>query len=221
MDYVPTAFFFAVKHEHADFLHDTLHKYDIGKYIMAAEVAKDGKHKETDGEHFHFYVHMLPKDYDSYAKRIITKFKLKAGRNHIVKGGTGRQYGKVKEIENHERMQIYTVKDKNLRTNMSEEEIDALKAQSFEKKSENDHFNKLMKFITDSMTNHEYMLLVDEIGDVSSIQKYIILFHIKEQSNRDVSRNTLDRYVRMWIMYHSGLSDVERCNLIRNLLSRY
>lgn len=104
---------------------------------------------------------------------------------------------------------------------MTEKEIDALKEIAFEKKGEHDHFNKLMQFITDNMTNHEFMCLADEIGDVSSIQKYIILFHIKEQSNRDVSRSTLDRYVRMWIMYHSHLSDVERCNLIRNLLSRY
>jgi hypothetical protein len=172
----------------------------------------------SNGEHMHFYVEMFPKDYLRFAKRVfIDKYKLKGKAS----GGVGRQYGKVKNIENLERMKAYTIKDGNIRTNMTEKEIDALKEIAFEKKGEHDHFNKLMKFITDSMTNHEYMLLVDEIGDVSSIQKYIILFHIKEQSNRDVSRSTLDRYVRMWIMYHSGMSDVERCNLIRNLLTRY
>ncbi len=217
MELVPHAFFGCIKHDQIDEVYTILNKYDIGKFIISLETAPD-THKMSNGEHMHFYVEMFPKDYLRFAKRVfIDKYKLKGKAS----GGVGRQYGKVKNIENLERMQAYTIKDGNIRTNMTEKEIDALKEISFEKKGEHDHFNKLMKFITDSMTNHEYALLVDEIGDVSSIQKYIILFHIKEQSNRDVSRSTLDRCVRMWIMYHSGLSELERCNLIRNLLHRY
>jgi len=219
MDHVPTAFFFAVKHEHGDFLLETLQKYDIGKYLMSAEVAKDGKHKETDGEHFHFYVHMFPKDYDSYAKRIITKFKLRAGKGHVVKGGTGRQYGKVNEIKNHERMQIYTVKDGNVRTNFTDEELGKLKEQSFEKKVEYDFFHKLMIFINENLNQSD----LNQINDfcIRPIQNTIILYHIKEQCQRDVSRSTLDRLVRLWIMYHSGLSEHLRCELIRKLLYDY
>ena len=148
MEHTPIAFFACIKHDQIDEVETILNKYDIGKYIISMEVA-EATHKMTNGEHMHFYVEMLPKDYIRFAKRVfIDKYKLRGQ----AKGGVGRQYGKVKNIENHERMKAYTVKDGKLRTNMTEQEIEALKNVSFEKKNEHDHYHKLMKFINDNMT---------------------------------------------------------------------
>lgn len=215
MELVPCAFFGCVKHDQVDEVETILNKYEIGKYIISLETAP-ATHKMTNGEHMHFYVEMFPKDYIRFAKRVfIDKYKLRGK----AANGVGRQYGKVKNIENLERMQAYTVKDGNIRTNMTDKEIEALKAISFEKKGEHDHFTKLMSFISESIMQSD-LNLINEFN-VTPIHKYIILFHIKEQCNRDVSRSTLDRYVRMWIMYHSGLPDMVRCDFIKFILTGY
>lgn len=123
------AFFAAINHAHADYLIETLTEYNIGTYIVGMEITQES-HKETNGEHFHFMVQMEDADYHKYAKRVFKdKFKL-AGR---ATKGCPRQYGKVKHIENLERMKAYTVKSKNIRSNMDQAELDHIIELSFER----------------------------------------------------------------------------------------
>lgn len=101
-----------IDHEHFEYLEETLKEYDVGHYIIAFE------HKNYD--HFHFYCQMTEVHYHRFAKRVFKdKFKLR-GR---AKDGQPRQYGKVKTVENHEKMMSYTLKDENYKTNMCDTEI--------------------------------------------------------------------------------------------------
>lgn len=123
------AFFSAIKHEHYDYLETTLKEYDIGGYIIGAEVSQ-GTHKETNGEHFHFLVEMTDTDYHKFSKRVFKdKYKL-TGR---ATSGHPRQYGKVSKIEKLERMKAYTVKDGNFRTNLKDDEVKKITEISFKK----------------------------------------------------------------------------------------
>lgn len=125
----PLAFFCAVQHKHRVYLVETLKEYNIGTYIIGYEVAK-GAHEETDGEHIHFYVEMSTKDYHKYSKRVFKdKFKLQGQ----ARGGKPRQYGKVKKIESLEKMKMYTVKEGNVDTNLSDKELKDLIEKSHEK----------------------------------------------------------------------------------------
>lgn len=127
MDYI--AFFFAVRHTEFDYLMQTMLEYNVGLYIVAKETAQGDAHADTAGEHFHFVVQMSDADYHKFSKRIKEKYSL----NGKAKDGKARQYGKVPKIKNLEKMMAYTVKDNNVRSNLSDEELDRLKEQSFKK----------------------------------------------------------------------------------------
>lgn len=134
------AFFFAIRHSEFDYLESTLLEYDIGGYIIAAETSP-GVHKDTDGEHFHILVEMKDEDYHKFSKRVKVKYSL-SGRSTA---NTTRQYGKVKTIENLEKMKAYTVKDGNVRSNLLQEELDRLKEKSYKKNETKTFENELIE----------------------------------------------------------------------------
>lgn len=149
------SFFGAIDHMWFDYLEDKLQEYDIGYYIIAAEVA-EGKHKKTNGQHFHIVAQMAEKDYNAYVKRVFKdKFKL-SGR---AGNGEGRQYGRVKDIENIVKMKAYVLKDGNFRTNVPEDEIKELLTIAFkkdEKETEQREFrDRLMASVHQDLTSKQ------------------------------------------------------------------
>jgi len=111
-----------INHEHIDYVETTLNNYGIGNYIIAME--------ETTYQHMHFIVQMTDDDYHKFSKRVFKdKFKL---RGRAIKGEP-RQYGKIHNIEDIEKAKAYTCKDGNLRTNMTDEEIQKYIDSSFKK----------------------------------------------------------------------------------------
>lgn len=117
-----TMFMAHINHEHIDYVETTLNNYGIGNYIIAME--------ETTYQHMHFLVQMTDEDYHKFSKRVFKdKFKL---RGRAVKGEP-RQYGKIHNIEDIEKAKAYTCKDGNLRTNMTDAQIQKYVDASFEK----------------------------------------------------------------------------------------
>lgn len=142
----------ALDHSHFDYLENTLKEYDIGSYIVSAEVSSTS-HEATKGQHFHFLVEMTDQDYTRFSKRVfIDKFKL---RGRAVKG-LPRQYGKVKQIENLEQMKRYTVKDGNFRTNLTDTEIEELVENSFQKDEKKKIQDELMDVLQEQFHNLEW-----------------------------------------------------------------
>lgn len=140
MDYI--AFFFAIKHEHYNYLKNTLDKYEIGKFLIAQET--DPKvHIESEGQHFHFLVQMTIESYAKYSKVIRDKFKLRGRATE----GKPRQYGRIKDIKDLDRMAAYTLKDGDYYTNMDDKDLDKWYKLSFKKDLKQKHYNKLMKYI--------------------------------------------------------------------------
>lgn len=137
------AFFLAVRLDQLDYIEKLLIKY-IGEqpYLICGEIA-EGTHIATDGEHMHIWCKMKDTDYHKFTKVVKTKFKLRGtpGKKGTPDEGKCKQYGKISKIESVERLKIYYLKDQDeentmVRTNMSEKEIETLKARSF-KKAEN------------------------------------------------------------------------------------
>lgn len=197
MSLVPHAFFSAISHVHYDEVKGILLQYDLGKWIIAKEKTIDS-HQESNGEHIHFWVEMTQKDYEAFAARVfIKRFKL---RGRATKGNP-RQYGKVKEIENQERMKAYTVKDGDFETNMSDEEIQKLCDKSFKKVENIDIFEKVMG----NLRKVEFDNIYD--GYKGRLQLEILRTHIREDVRKDLSKLAIDRYIRLFILYHSNLSE--------------
>jgi len=81
------------------------------------------------------------KMYTNFSKKIVEKFKLRGK----AKDGKSRQYGKVKEIDNVEKMAAYTLKDGNIRTNMSENDLEKYRSISYKKNQEKKLFSKILE----------------------------------------------------------------------------
>jgi len=108
----------------------TLLEYQsVGKYMVSAE--------ETPYQHLHFLVEMDSKDYTRFAKRVfIDKYKLRgqAGRKGTKDEGKPRQYGKVKTIQDIYKASVYTAKEGNLCTNLSDDLVKKIIEESYKKK---------------------------------------------------------------------------------------
>lgn len=124
------AFMCALPHTEHDYLLETLQEYDsVTEYLISRETSVNSHH-ETNGQHFHFLVHMAPKDYKNYAERVFSKKYHLRGQ---AKKGLPRQYGKLREIFDLERLGAYTVKDGCITTNMPDARIKAWGQTAFRK----------------------------------------------------------------------------------------
>ena len=202
------AFFAAIKHEHSEEVLEVLQKYDIGRYIVSREKS-EGSHADTDGEHFHFMVEMTRTDYNRFAKRIfIDRFKLR-GRATV---GHPRQYGKVKNIENVELMQAYTVKDGNVSTNLTDAELEILKEKSHKKENKRKLYDAVMKSLADCVDGLWQQCLY---SGTREMRDAVIRTYIKEQTHSDLTKPIVDRYIRLFVLYHAIVSEEEKLEWIR------
>lgn len=140
------AFMFHLPCSEYDHLENTLKEYDIGQYIMAFEY--------KPYPHYHFMVQMSSYEYHKYSKRIVLKYKL-CGK---PQNGKPRQYGKVKKIEDLEKMKSYTLKDGDFRTNMDEKTINALVEKSFRKLGNKEISEKILEYV--SAKNAKYSNII-------------------------------------------------------------
>lgn len=197
LDYI--AFMCAAYHVNFDYLEQTLKEYPIGLYLIAAEVTKDS-HKDTNGEHFHFLVQMTESDYHKYAKRC---FKDKLKLSGQARDGKPRQYGKVKKIEDIERMAAYTIKQGNIRTNMTESQLETYKKITFTTKDELSFEDELYEYLA---TNAVYPATHPKIGlrmiEYNNIALYVIKFVRSHNKKVYFNRQKLDKYIRFYQTYY-------------------
>lgn len=122
-------FYYAIKwrldnYKNYEYLKEKLlHHIGDRKWILGKEIAKDGVHEDTDGEHVHVLCQMTKREYESLNKNIKDKYKLRG----VPRDGKAKQYGKVKQIRSIDRMAAYVIKDGNYETNLEPEIIEKLK----------------------------------------------------------------------------------------------
>ncbi|AXH74883.1 MAG: putative replicase [Cressdnaviricota sp.] len=210
------AFFGAISHKYFEDVRDILVKnYEIGNWIIAKELSKNA-HETTNGEHLHFMVEMSDKDYHRFAKRVfIDMFKLK-GR---ARGGIGRQYGKVKSIENIEKMKSYTLKDGDYESSLSEKDLADLYEKSYKKQDDIDEVEKLFEYLgtiplrtidqteTD-MVGHESGYHVPAYTNNMYINYHrlcrgvIEYYVVNSKSRKGLTKCAIESHVRKYIMYY-------------------
>lgn len=193
------SFFACIEHQYFDEVMAILTSYDIQGYIVAKEISS-ASHQDTNGEHMHFVVQMHPSDYKRFADRVfIKRFKL---RGRAVKG-LSRQYGKLTNIENLERMKIYVLKDGNYVTNLPKDEIARLAQQSFEKNED----RSLIKEILDAMLENKIdMMEVDKHGVHLGTYRYlapetfVVEYFRKNNVQKRISKRFIDGVVTDFLM---------------------
>lgn len=143
------AFFCCGRPVDTDFIENKLRQYNPKSYIMALEKSATA-HKNWDGYHFHFVVEWTNEDYVKFSDAVFRKHYELSGRATKRKHYDGtvtetfREYGKVKEIRDLDAMKAYTVKDKNVRTNLPPEEIERLISLSYPRKESHKDFQELL-----------------------------------------------------------------------------
>lgn len=209
-----TAFYAAIKHEHKDTVLKILLEYDIERYIIGLEVSQS-THNETEGQHMHFMVQMYPKDYSRFAKRVfIDKYGLR-GR---ALEGLPRQYGKVKNIENIQKMMCYTVKDGNLMTNMDQDTIEELIKQSFKKEDKKTEYEQLYEALTEyakgaAITSHEFMWA----DGAHKIKEKIIEEIVYKDYKMDLTQMSVDRMLRAWLRITPAYEIYEKVKMFKKI----
>lgn len=203
MEYI--AFMAAIKHEHREYVMETLKEYDIGAYLVSFETAKDS-HKETNGEHIHFLVQMTIKDYNAYSKRVfIKKFAL---RGKAAKDKP-RQYGKVQKIESIDRMAAYTLKDGNIESNMSQAQLDAYREISHQRDDERTLQDALFDYMKECLDkhfyNHEYEINHDHVS-FRLLALFVYDYFKKEKINAYLSKIKIEKYVRTYQLTRMNMS---------------
>jgi len=143
--------------EHYDYLEETLKEYNIGTYFIGYE--------GEPYEHYHFLVEMPPEDYVKFRKRVfIDKLKLRGQ----AKSGQPRQYGKINNIKDIEKMKSYTIKEGNYRTNLEDQqELQILIDRSFSKQEKIDKEKQILALLqvrTTEEMRRDCIQLCAEVG---------------------------------------------------------
>lgn len=193
------AFMCATYHINYDYLEQTLKEYNIGLYLMASEVTQDA-HKETNGEHFHFLVQMTDADYHKYAKRC---FKDKLKLRGQARDGNPRQYGRVKKIEDIQRMGAYTIKQGNIRTNMTEQQLETYKKITFTTKDEMAYEDEMYEYLVNNAIHDSHSPYIGQkLTSYQGIALYVVKFIRSHKKKIYFNRNKLDKYVRYYQAYY-------------------
>lgn len=137
-----TAFMCHAEETQFDYLEKTIKEYDIGGYVIA--------HESEPYSHFHFLVEIKEADYIRFRKRVfIDKLKLRGQ----ARNGKPRQYGKVGEIDDFDKMLSYTCKDENIRSNLTDELINDAIDKSFKKQSPKLLKDKMLLYVEEKTLN--------------------------------------------------------------------
>ena len=154
------------------------------KYIIGLET--------SEYEHYHFYVKMTEKQYYNFAMKIFrNKYKL---RGRATKG-CPRQYGKEKNIKNHEKMARYTCKDKNVRSNMTKEEIDevlGMKLEEVKNTKKASKYEKMKEYVEQLISHDGYENTRDDIMASETIKVAIISF--MRENKMHIRKSTIESY---------------------------
>lgn len=152
-----------------DFICSTLQEYDIGGYIIA--------HEDSPHSHYHMIFQGTDAIYNAYSKRLIEKYNLrgKAGKDKA------RQYGRISKIKDLEKLKSYTVKEGNIKTNLSEEEISGIIEKSFKKANTQSLIDEIVESVVDI---HKTARILDN-SFTSSFEVPAYRFIIKQLINRE------------------------------------
>lgn len=214
------AFFAHIPHCHIDEIINKLIADDyVDRYLIGLEVA------DSVGQHMHFVIKYLyesdrDKWYHAFSKWFKGRYNL-SGRAYKNKA---KQYGKVKDIRDLEKMETYTVKDKNVRSNYSDEEIKLLISKSYEKEDLKGYYTWFITQIADfenikneahrcfkksddykimsSFDKDHYLQNVNNIMHrISDIKIYIIKL-LKDKNTDSITKGKVNSIFHRYITQH-------------------
>lgn len=178
-----------------NYLEEVLQEYNIGNYLIGFE--------NEPYDHFHFLVEMELKDYHNFTQRVfVKKYKLRGK----ALAGQPRQYGKIKDIQDLEKLKSYTIKDNNFRSNLPEADVQRIFEQSHKKECLKLLKDKLLIWVEDSFNTKD--LTLDQLnnnGNISCMRpnindtaKYLIVDYCL-QNDIQITTSKLKMFYNFWL----------------------
>lgn len=214
---IPLAFIIVASHDLSGQIIEDIEKYiDPSASLLVALETALGVHTFSDGQHYHIFVDMTMKQYDSFRKTILVNKMRLQGQ---AKNGIGRQYGIVRKIRDESKMLQYTVKDNNIYfRNFDLKKIQDAILESYHSKSPKEFLRELMLYLL--QTDYSLMdtgllpgVSSPEI-DFKAIELNIIAFYVQEQNGRTVSNTQLKSLTQKFLMYNLPMDESLKINTI-------
>ena len=217
MSTAPTfiAFMCHIQKEHFKYLESTLQEYNIGQYLIGYE--------STPYEHYHFLVQMSSDDYHLFAERVFRKkFKLR-GR---ASNNQPRQYGKLKKIEDFNKLASYTIKDGDFKSNMPETDVQKYFEQSFKKEEK----KKLMVQCAEAieLTDTQHYAWTNSNAHFQHESEYIkynlkyikllIINYLRITSDINMCRSNIMSYTQYYLKTTQNLEETQKDKYLYYLL---
>jgi hypothetical protein len=192
-----------------DYLEKTLKEYQVGWYIIG--------HEKTPYSHFHIaFEELSDREYTNFNKKIVTQYKLRADS----KNGKRKQYGKISQVKDIDKLKSYTLKDGNYRSNLSSSQLAEVIERSFKKSKKKEWMETCLEHI------EEYpKLFKSRIQEWSDKIKYfniddqlanqLILFHLEKEVQ--FTRNQIKALVYRAIQVTKHLGKIEKAKILWEL----
>jgi len=199
----------------SDEILEKLKEYDIGSYLIGYET--------EPYEHTHFLVQMTTANYHNFSKSL---FKDKYNLRGQARNGLPRQYGKLKKIEDLEKMASYTIKSGNIKSNMPQDEINKYFEKSFIKKEKQklhqevfEHLeNKnIIDFKLTELSGKQYMEQMPYHEIIRQI-KLLIINYLRINTDINMCRSNINSYTQYYLKHTKNFEETEKNNLIYSLL---
>ncbi len=187
-----------IPHKNSDYIKDYIDKR-FEQYIIALETSA------TVGEHMHFMLYVKePKDYSNFAQNV---FKQKFTLRGRATKDSPRQYGRVKDIKDIQKMMAYTVKDKNVITKVKDQEaLEKAFEISFRKEDRLSQYNnKILAYVNEKKNDQVHGYFTDRNDFVETIiETYWDIFG--KLPGRAFQLNQVYKYEHntLWYMIKSG-----------------
>lgn len=197
-----------------NYLEETLQEYNIQQYLIGYEA--------SPYEHYHFLVQMSTSDYHLFAERVFRKkYKL---RGRAIQDKP-RQYGKIKNIEDLEKLKSYTIKDGNYRSNMPQQDVQKYFENSFKKADK----QKLIQQVAEAIEEieQEYIPYVpsasweSEGAYIRTQLKYIkllIINYLRINTDINMCRSNINSYTQYYLKTTKHLEEKDKSLYLYHLL---
>jgi len=216
------AFMGHVPHSLVEYVVQTLESYEeVICYLVALETST------KVGEHMHFIVKTVKSGfYEKFRERV---FKRKLALRGKALKNKPRQYGKIKDIKDYEKLGAYTVKDANIRTNFPQDEIDIFCQKSYKKFELEGYYSqfldKIDKFVEKHITQEKADRLAlqkteawinqpyfeknkDERINLDYPVKIFIIKELKDSNTESITKGKIDAIWNRWMSSRMDPEDI-------------
>lgn len=198
-----------IPYKDADYILEQINNYDPLRYLIVFEHPLGPK----GYPHYHYLVWWTDKNYNAFIKKVREKYNLRGKAQKNLR----KQYGRLKNIEDLEKLQTYMMKDqmtdlndekyaKYWRYNITDEDIEKFKKASFKKDNQTETCYKCIEYVKKNLNmidEYQSVKIVKHLGDgmityedsidyEQQVKLLMIQFHVEKDLR--INKTTINNY---------------------------